>query len=172
MNYTDNDNEYRLQAMNRKQAEREAKRETFGNGHKFDNLNGGRMRQEYVNEVYKAQQDSQNHTVQMSDGFKNWLSECYRNQAKERQDQVQNIKEQMFPVRRELSEFDMLLKENGNQRNINLQKNEMRERFRQSLFPDAEIDRRREKNEAERHPMDIAMREQLEKRRQNKSGTF
>lgn len=143
----------------------QAKRETLGNGYKFDNLNGGRMRNEYVNEIHEAQQDSQNHSVQMSDGFKDWLSERYRNQAKERQEQIQDVKAQMFPRRGEMCELDLAMKERGNQRNINLRKNEMRERFRQSLFSDAEIERRRSENESKRHPMDIAMREKLRERK-------
>lgn len=166
---TTND-EYRIQAMNRKQAEREAKRETFGNGHKFDNLNGGRMRQEYVDEIHEAQQDSQNHSVQMSDGFKNWLSDRYHNQAKERQDQIQAVKEQMFPRRTELNEFEQSLHEYGDQRNQNLRKNDMREQYRRSLFSDSEIERRRESIENNRHPMDIAMRERLQERENQRKG--
>lgn len=155
-----NDN-YRIQAMNRKQAEREARRETMGNDYKFDNLNGGRIRPEYLDELEKAQKDSYNHTVELSDGFKDWLDNAYKNQREERQEVARRVWESMQPSRKQLSDLDQDMHEQGNQRNINLRKNEMRERYRQSLFPDAEIERRRDENESKRHPMDVAMREKL-----------
>ena len=147
-----------------------AQYERFGNAHKFDSLNGGRMRPEYLEEIEKAQHDSYNHTVELSDGFKDWLNNAYDNQRAERQEVARRVWESMQPPKRELSDLDQDFHAQGNQRNINLKKNELRERVRQSLFPDAEIERRREKNEDERHPMDIAMRKQLEERKQQKGG--
>ena len=155
----DTNDDYRILAMNRKQA----KREMFGNGHKFDNLNGGRMKEEYVKEIHEAQQDSRNHTVQMSDGFKNWLSDRFHNQERERQEDIQNVKERMFPKHGELSEIDKAMHEYGEKRNYHVRKYEQKERFSNSLFSD--IDRRREDIENSRHPMDIAMRNRLDERK-------
>lgn len=155
--------EYRIQAMNRKQAEREAKRELLGNDYKFDKLNGGRMRQEYVNEIHEAQQDLRNHTVRLSEGFQNWLNESIGYQEKARQEQAQRMREQMFPPK----EIDPLSKEiNAVMRGEGVETDyQFRCRMRDKLFPDTEIDRRRDENESKRHPMDIEMRERLQERK-------
>ena len=158
--------DYRIQAMNRKQAEREAKRETFGNDYKFDRLNGGRMKPEYIEENQQAERDAYNHTVRLSEGFQNWLNESIGYQEKARQEQAQRMREQMFPPK----EIDPLSREiNAVMRGEGVETDyQFRCRMRDRLFPDAEIERRRTENETNRHPMDIAMRERLQEREAQK----
>ena len=49
---------------------------------------------------------------------------------------------------------------------------QLRQRMRGSIFPDAEIKRRREENEEKRHPMDELMRKQIKERHSGSHGTF
>lgn len=144
----------------------------MGNDYKFDRLNGGRIRPEYLEELEKAQRDSYNHTVELSDGFKDWLDNAYKNQREERQEVVRRVWESMQPPKKELSDLDQDMHEYGEMRNYHIRKNKGKTHAETLLFPEEEIERRREKKNAERHPMDVLMRKQLEERKKNKSGTI
>ena len=151
--------------------ERKRKREiVLGGGsdrNKFDHLNGGQFRSEYVREVEQTRKDIQDHNFQLSDGFTNWLNDAYHNQRRERQDNARQIREQMFPPKRELSELDQDLHDRGELRNYNLRKNAGKEHARDLLFPVDETEKRRSQIENNRHPMDELIRKQL-KERENK----
>ena len=136
-------------------------------GNKFDNLNGGRIRPEYLDELEKARKDSYNHDVEISDGFQEWLSNAYDNQREERQKVAQRIWEGMQPPKKELSELDKAIHEAGEMRNYHVRKNESKAHAETLLFSEEEISSRREKNVSDRHPMDIAMRKRLEERKQH-----
>lgn len=130
-----------------------------------DNLNGGRLRPEYLNELEKAQHDSYNHSTPISEGFKNWLDDARENQHAERQEVARRIWEGMQPPKRELSDFDKAIHEAGNMRNYHLRKNEGKAHAEGLLFSDSETDRRRAEIDNNRHPMDIAIRKQLQERK-------
>ena len=136
---------------------------SIGYDPKFDMLNGGALRQEYLDELEQAKKDSYNHTVQLSEGFQKWLNGAKDRQEQARQEQAQRMREQMFPPK----EIDPLSKEiNAVMRGEGVETDyQFRCRMRDKLFPDAETKRRREVNEEKRHPMDVMMRKQLEAQR-------
>ena len=138
---------------------RDRKKQLLG-GVKHDNLNGGQFRQEYINELEQTRKDIQDHNFKLSEGFSEWLTDAYRNQPKERQEERERIKERMFPELKK-DPFDEQIREHFKETQVQL-----RNRIRGSLFPDEETERRRTENESNRHPMDVWMRAQLaEKRR-------
>lgn len=137
---------------------------------KHDNLNCGHLRPEYLEELEKAQKDSYNHTVEISDGFKDWLNNAYDNQRAERKEVARRVWESMQPPKRELSDLDKAIHEAGEMRNYHMRKNEGKAHAESLLFTDSETDRRRSEIDNNRHPMDIAMRKQLEERKRQKGG--
>ncbi len=143
---------------------------SIGYGAKFDNLNGGRISPEYLDELEKAQKDSYNHTVELSDGFKDWLDNAYKNQREERQEVARRVWESMQPKKKELDPLDQAMHEYGEMRNYHIRENKGKAHAETLLFPEEEIERRREKKNADRHPMDVLMRRQLEERKRQKGG--
>ena len=125
---------------------------------KFDNLRGGAFRQEYIDELEQTRKDHYNHTVKLSDGLQSWLNNSIGEQERARQEQVQRMREQMFPPK----EVDPLSKEiNETMCGIGVETDyQYRCRMRDRLFPDAETKRRQEENDEKRHPMDVLMRQQ------------
>ena len=141
---------------------------SIGYDPKFDMLNGGALRQEHIDEVKQAQEDSYNHTVKLSEGFTNWLNDAYNNQHRERQEQAQRMRENMFPEP-EKDPMDQAIRDRLHGKETQFQ---LRQRMRGSFFPDAEIKRRQEENESKRHPMDQAMRKQLSDRSHYSDGMY
>lgn len=132
---------------------------------KFDNLNGGQFRPEYIREVEQTRKDIQNHNFQLSDGLSGWLDDAYRNQHRERQEQSRRIGEQMFPPKRkELSELNQDLHDQGEMRNYYLRDRSGKAHARDLMFPEDETEKRRSQIESNRHPMDELMRKQLKDR--------
>lgn len=172
--YTDNvnDNEYRLQAMNRKQAKRERRQaETFGDGYKRDNLNGGIMKQEYLDEIAEAREQAENHTLKMSDGFLEWQADRFANQGRERKEHVQQLRERLFPEREsKLTPMDEAIHEQGEQENYYRELREWKKAAAEKLFPETETNRRQDERANNRHPMDVLMRQQLAERRRKNGG--
>ena len=169
-----NENEYRIQAMNRKQAQRERRRlDTFGDGYKRDNLNGGRMRQEYLDEIEEAREAAYNHTLRASEGFTDWMTEAYKNQRRERQERRAELMRDAFPERESLlTPMDEAIHEQGAGANYYNELRAWKKKAAEKLFPESETERRRDEHENNRHPMDDFIRKQLEDRRRNKSGAF
>ena len=170
--YSDNENEYRLQAMNRKQAKRERRQaETFGDGYKRDNLNGGIMKQEYLDEIAEAREQAENHTLKMSDGFLEWQADRFANQPRERKEQAQRIRERLFPERESIkTPMDEVIHEQGESANYYRDLREWKKAAAEKLFPEKETERRQDEHENQRHPMDVMMRQQLAERRRQKGG--
>ena len=138
---------------------------------KYDNLNGGRIRQEFLDEVEQTRQDIDNHTYQMSEGFSDWLRDRWNNQPEERRQAVQNAKQNLFPEKNNgLSELDQQIHEIGEISNYNRARNEFKARAHDKLFPEKEIKRRQDEQAETRHPMDVWMRQQLEDRKNRNSG--
>ena len=137
---------------------------SIGYDPKFDMLNGGALRQEYIDELKQAQEDHYNHNVKLSEGFQNWLNNSIGEQERARQEQAQRMREQMFPPKHEV---DPLSREiNATMCGIGVETDyQYQRRMRDRLFPDAETKRRREENEEKRHPMDVMMRQQLDAQR-------
>lgn len=167
-----NDDEFRKQAMNRKQAQGENRRsETFGDSFKRDNLNGGRMRQEYIDEITELREQAENHTLKMSDDFLEWQADRFANQGRERKEQVQRIRERLFPEREsKLTPMDEAIHEQGESANYYRDLREWKKAASEKLFPEKETERRRDERENKRHPMDVMMREQLAERRRRNGG--
>ena len=146
-------------------------KERFGNSYKFDNLNGGRMRPEYVEENMTASQDAYDHTLKPSEGFSEWLRDRHENQPQERREMIEDAKRRMFPDKgTEMSAMDQAIHETGYGPNYYRKLREDKQKAADMLFPDAEIERRREENENKRHPMDVMMRQQLAERKRQKGG--
>ena len=173
--YTDNvnDNEYRIQAMNRKQAERERRRSgTFGDGYKYDNLNGGRMRPEYLDEIAELREQAENHTLRASDGFLEWQADRFANQGRERKEHVQQLRERLFPERKSImTPIDEEIHAQGEQENYYRELREWKKAAAEKLFPERETERRQDERANNRHPMDVKMRQILAERRQRNGGS-
>ena len=70
---------------------------------KYDNLNGGHLRQEYLEELEKAQRDSYNHN---SDGLKSWRNDTRQNQRAERQEVARRVWENMQQKKKDPDPLD------------------------------------------------------------------
>ena len=153
----DNFGEYLHQQMTYR---RDRKKELLSSGwsdrNKYDNLNGGRPRQEYLEELDKARQDAYNHTVTFSDGFNEWMADRYQNQHRERMEDVRQIEDHMF-VKKEPHPMDIAIREQmaGKEKLV-----QARRRIAEHLFPD-DLTERLHDNVQSRDPMDIAMRKRL-----------
>lgn len=146
---------------------RDRKNKLLGQGwndkNKADNLNGGRPRQEYLDELEKARQDAYNHTTTLSDGFVAWMDDRAKNQHRERMEEVRALENHMF-VKKEPHPMDIAIRERlaGSEKQVQL-----RNRMKPSLFPDDVTDQLR-KDQQTTDPMDLAMRQRLADREARK----
>lgn len=137
---------------------------------KADNLNGGLPRQEYLDELEKARQDSYNHSATLSKGFCNWMTEQFNNQPEERQARVNEIREsfdQQLEEGRQVHPMDKMINEAlRGERSGNYYR--QRRNAERNLFPADEVEKRRSQIENNHHPMDAEMRQRLADREARK----
>ena len=119
--------------------------------------------------IYDGENTKRN--IKLSDGFNEWLRSAHENQHRERQDANAEARLRMFSETGSgLSEFDQELHEKGFAPNYYAKRREDKRKWADLLFSDDEIERRRDKKKADRHPMDEAIRKQLEERRHRNGG--
>lgn len=135
---------------------------SMGDRDKFDELNGGRINDQYVEEIRKTQQDIHDHNFQLSEGFTQWLNEAYRRQPTERKEEIQQMKQHMFPEK----DPDPMDQEIRNRLFGKETQPQLRARFRSSFFPDDRTDQLHDEQKSA-HPMDEMMRKQLRDRKKN-----